>query len=218
MSLVLLLAFLLVLALVGLWRLRRPSPAPDAVPDRAIRRPTPPADLFLDGRHAWVRLSADGTLRIGIDELLGELLGKVDRVELSSVLGARVERGRPLLVLHQGGRTLTVPAPAEGEVAEINNLLADNPQVVVDDPYGLGWIAAIRPRDHKEALAPLHVGNGAAGLLRARLEQIVDFLVQRAAGTGASPLLADGGLPRWGALSRLDDASWPAFQERFLEP
>lgn len=217
MSVVLGLIFVILLAVVGLWRLRRPAAVHASKPqEAAIHSPAPPADLFLDSQHVWVRLAADGTLRVGIDELLGALLGRVDRVELPSVVGTRVDRGGPLLVLHRGGRTLTVPAPAGGELAGINDLLRDNPQVLVDDPYGLGWVAAVRPRDHKEALAPLHVGNGAAGLLRARLERIVDFLVQRAAGTGARPLLADGGVPRRGALAELDDEGWQAFQERFL--
>lgn len=218
MSVVLGLAFVVLLAAVGLWRRRRPAAVHASAPqEAAIRAPAPPADLFLDGRHAWVRLSADGTLRVGVDELLGALIGKIDRVEMLSGEGTRVDRGGPLLVLHRGGRKLTVPAPAGGELAGINGLLADNPQLVVDDPYGLGWVAAVRPRDHKEALAPLHVGNGAAGLLRAGLERIADFLVQRAAGTGASPLLADGGVPRRGALAELDDEGWRAFQERFLD-
>jgi hypothetical protein len=73
----------------------------------------------------------------------------------------------------------------------------------------------LRPRDHKEALAPLHVGNGAVGLLRAELEHVVDFLVQTVA-PGESALLADGGLPRRGALAELDDEGWQAFQRRFL--
>jgi glycine cleavage system H protein len=210
MSVVLGVVFVILLVVVGVFRLRRPAAVHASAPqEAAIHPPAPPADLFLDSQHVWVRLAADGTLRVGIDELLGELLGTVDRVELLSAVGTRVDRGGPLLVLHRG-------APAGGELAGINDLLADNPQVLVDDPYGLGWVAAVRPRDHKEALAPLHVGNGAAGLLRARLERIVDFLVQRAAGTGARPLLADGGVPRRGALAELDDEGWRAFQERFL--
>jgi glycine cleavage system H protein len=213
MAALLVIALVLAMVLVELWRRRSARPAPRPAPPAALRVPRPPADLFLDDNHTWVRLAADGTLRLGVDDWLTELLGQVDRVELPGP-GARVQRGEPLLVLHQGPRRLSVPSPAAGEIAGTNPLVQDNPRVVVDDPYGLGWVAALRPRDHREALAPLHVGNGASGRLRAELERVVDFFAGLV--PGAAPLLADGGLPRRGALAELDDAGWAAFQRRFL--
>lgn len=217
MTFALVLVFVVFVLAAGWIVSRRPaaSRAQARLREQAVHSPCAPADLFLDRRHGWVRLGADGTLRVGVNNLLVELLGRVDRVELPSA-GKHVERGDPLLVLHQGARRLSVPSPASGAVAEINSLLVEDPGALAEDPYGLAWAVSIRPRDHKEALAPLHVGNGAAGLLRAELERMTDFLVQATAGPGASPLLADGGALRRGVLSELDDASWQAFQERFL--
>lgn len=212
MAVFLVIVLVLAVVLVELWRRSR-RPAPRPAPRTALRVPRPPADLFIDDNHTWVRLGADGALRLGVDDWLTELLGQVDRVELPEP-GARVERGDPLLVLHLGPRQLSVPSPVAGELAGSNPLVRDNPRVVVDDPYGLGWVVALRPRDHKEALFPLHVGNGAAGRLRAELERVVDFFSGLV--PGSAPLLADGGVPRRGALAELDDAGWEAFQRQFL--
>jgi len=209
MTLILVVAVVLLFVGLDLLRRRGPVRGRDREPStvQPIRGPGLPADLFVAPEHLWVRLMADGTLRVGLDDLVAELLGRVDHAECTT--STLVQRGEPLVHLRQGERQLTLVAPAAGEVVQVNPLLQENPQVVVDDPYGVGWIASLRPRDHKQAIAPLHLGNGAVGFLRRELEQVLDFL-------SPSPLLADGGLPRRGALADLDPTAWSAFEERFL--
>jgi glycine cleavage system H protein len=41
-------------------------------------------------------------------------------------------------------------APVSGTVAEINDVLADNPQTVNEDPYGAGWLCVIELSDAAE--------------------------------------------------------------------
>ena len=35
-------------------------------------------------------------------------------------------------------------APLSGEVVEVNSDLADNPEMINEDPYGKGWIIKIK--------------------------------------------------------------------------
>jgi glycine cleavage system H protein len=44
-----------------------------------------------------------------------------------------------------------VYAPLSGEVVEVNERLADNPELVNEDPYGDGWMVKIRIADAGEA-------------------------------------------------------------------
>ena len=49
--------------------------------------------------------------------------------------------------------------PVTGEVLEINAVLADEPTLVNEDPYGQGWLIRIRPDDPAAAGALLTAGQ-----------------------------------------------------------
>ena len=195
---------------------RRHAPAPVMVPITPMLEPRPPQGIFLDPHHSWVRITGDGTLRVGIDDFLAEALGDVDGVE-APPRGAQIKRGEPLLKLRVKGKTLVVPAPASGEVVAVNDHVAAQPWTVSRDPYGVGWVVALWSRDQHEAIKPLRIGSAASAFLRQELQRLADFLTP--AGTLATvPLLADGGIPRKGAVSALDEERWDAFQKEFLSP
>ena len=40
--------------------------------------------------------------------------------------------------------------PVSGEVLEQNEALADNPELVNQDPYGKGWLIKIKPNDSND--------------------------------------------------------------------
>ena len=41
-------------------------------------------------------------------------------------------------------------SPVSGEIIEVNEKLADNPEVINKDPYGEGWMFKIKLEDPKE--------------------------------------------------------------------
>jgi glycine cleavage system H protein len=194
-------------------RLTRATVSDRPVP---IREPSIPHGLFLDDGHAWARLTTEGTLRIGVDDLIAQALGNVEAVT-TVARGSRVKRGEPILTLRVKGRDLRVAAPVAGRVVAINDNLRARPWLLVRDPYGAGWGLALWSRDLKEVLKPLRIGGSAVAFLREELSRFIDFLV------GASRLeeatvLADGGVPRVGALQALDDEGWRRFESGFLRP
>ncbi|MBZ5587095.1 MAG: hypothetical protein LAO05_00885 [Acidobacteriia bacterium] len=207
------LAFIGIDAIVMAFRRRRAA-VPAALPVSPMLEPRPPQGIFLDPRHAWVRITTDGTLRVGIDDFLSEALGEVEAVE-APPRGTQVKRGDPLLRLRTGGRSLVVSAPAPGEVVAVNEHAVTQPWTVARDPYGVGWVVALWTRDHHEAIKPLRIGSAATAFLRQEMQRLADFLTPT--GTLATvPLLADGGVPRKGALPAVDDDRWETFQKEFL--
>ena len=189
---------------------------PAAVHLTPMLEPRPPQGIFLDPNHAWVRITTDGTLRVGIDDFLSEALGEVEAVE-APPRGAQVKRGDPLLKLKVRGRSLVISAPTAGEVVAVNDHAIAQPWTVNRDPYGVGWVVALWTRDHHEAIKPLRIGSAATAFLRQEMQRLADLLTP--AGTLATvPLLADGGVPRKGALASVDDSRWNAFQKEFLTP
>jgi len=193
---------------------RRRGAVPAVVAQRAMLEPRPPQGVFLDAAHSWVRITTEGTLRVGIDEFLLEALGEVEAVKVPG-RGTRVKRGDPLITLRAGGRDLVVPAPADGEVMTMNENVVNSPYLLARDPYGVGWVVGLWTPDHQEAIRPLRIGAAGIGFLRAEMKRLVDFL------SGLQmpqtvPVLADGGLPLHGAVRAIDNEGWDAFQRQFL--
>jgi len=178
-----------------------------------MREPMIPQGIFLGPAHAWARLTAEGSLRVGLDEFLTQAVGKVDAV-VPVPRGTEVKRGETVVSVRVGSRILAVPSPVDGRVVEVNDRVGSQPWLVSRDPYGAGWCLGIWSRDLKEALRPLRVGAGAAAFMREELGRLIDFLLGRAV-PGTAPVLADGGTPLVGAAGALDDEGWRAFEARF---
>jgi glycine cleavage system H protein len=90
--------------------------------------------------HEWIRLDGDLAV-IGITDYAQSQLGDVVYVELPEI-GRRVEKGKEAAVVES--------VKAAGEVAEVNEMLADNPAKVNADPLGEGWFLKLRLADPKE--------------------------------------------------------------------
>ena len=59
--------------------------------------------------------------------------------------GTRLAAGEDLANIETIKVDLAVPAPAAGEVAAVNEALADAPELINQDPYGAGWLVALKP-------------------------------------------------------------------------
>jgi glycine cleavage system H protein len=107
-----------------------------------------PDDLRYSPDHEWVRVE-DGRARIGITDYAQDALGDVVFVSLPAV-GAAVKAGDGMSEIESTKSVSDIFAPVSGTVAEINDVLADNPQTVNEDPYGAGWLCVIELSDAAE--------------------------------------------------------------------
>lgn len=108
-----------------------------------------PGDLKFLKSHEWARLEDDGLVRIGISDHAQNQLGDLVYVELPEV-GAALEAGNGAAVLESVKAASDIYAPVSGEVVEVNELLAEKPELINEDAYGAGWIYALRPSDRAE--------------------------------------------------------------------
>ena len=104
-----------------------------------------PDDLRYTRDHEWVRLAGDrGT--VGVTHYAQKQLGDVVYLELPEV-------GRALKAHETFGTVESVKAvselfsPLAGEVVETNSALVQTPEAINSDPYGKGWMVAIRLAD-----------------------------------------------------------------------
>jgi glycine cleavage system H protein len=102
-----------------------------------------PADLRYAASHEWARLEADGSVTVGISDHAQEALGDVVFIELPEV-GASLSAGQQAGVVESVKAASDIYAPVSGEVIAVNPALADNPEVVNEDPYG-NWFFKLKP-------------------------------------------------------------------------
>jgi glycine cleavage system H protein len=103
---------------------------------------TTPEDSRYAKSHEYVHVEGDiGT--IGITEYAQKELGDVVFVELPQV-GAQLELGDELGSIESVKAVSELFSPVSGEVIEVNEALADKPELVNTDPYGDGWMVRIR--------------------------------------------------------------------------
>jgi glycine cleavage system H protein len=96
----------------------------------------------------WVKVEGD-VARIGVTDYAQKMLRDVVGVELPKP-GARVRRGQSVAVIESIKATAEVYTPVTGTVVEVNERLRDEPELVNKDPYGGGWIVAVKIDDPKE--------------------------------------------------------------------
>jgi glycine cleavage system H protein len=101
-----------------------------------------PDDLMFTKDHEWLRLD-DETATIGITQHAQEELGDVVYVELPAI-GDTVEAGESFGTVESVKAVSELFTPVSGEVVRTNEALGDAPELVNNDPYGKGWMIAVR--------------------------------------------------------------------------
>jgi glycine cleavage system H protein len=104
-----------------------------------------PPGLRYSKEHEWV--AAEETVAtVGITDHAQEQLGEIVYIELPSV-GEKVSKDDPFGVVESVKAVSDIYAPVSGTVLEVNEDLAESPEVVNEDPYGDGWLIKVRVSD-----------------------------------------------------------------------
>ncbi|MEX2442793.1 MAG: glycine cleavage system protein GcvH [Alkalispirochaeta sp.] len=98
--------------------------------------------------HEWARVDGDLVV-IGISDYAQDELGDVVFVELPEV-GTALKKGDAFGVVESVKAASDLYMPAGGEVAEVNQVLKDNPEKVNEAPFGDGWIIKVKATDTGE--------------------------------------------------------------------
>ncbi|MEN5036340.1 glycine cleavage system protein GcvH [Pseudomonas sp. TWI929] len=102
-----------------------------------------PADLRFAESHEWARLEADGSVTVGISDHAQQALGDVVFVELAEI-GKVFAAGDAAGVVESVKAASDIYAPVAGEVIAVNEELADNPELLNEEPYE-AWIFKLKP-------------------------------------------------------------------------
>jgi glycine cleavage system H protein len=136
----------------------------------AVRSCNLPDDLYyLVERHVWVRPEGD-LLVVGLTDVAQNLAKTIISVSLKPA-GKPVKAGRSLATVESGKWVGPVPAPVDGEVVEVNEVLASRPGLLNSDPYGEGWVAKLKVDSFDPQAAGLVTGEAGLRQYQAFLEE-----------------------------------------------
>ena len=92
--------------------------------------------------HEWVRIEG-GVAVVGISDAAQDMLSDVVYVDLPEV-GRVVKAGEAVSVVESVKAAEDVNAPISGTIVEVNDALADTPELVNSQPY-TAWFFRIEP-------------------------------------------------------------------------
>jgi glycine cleavage system H protein len=102
-----------------------------------------PGHLYYTSDHEWVSDPGGPIARVGITDYAQEALGDVVFVDLPG-LGETVNAGEACGEIESTKSVSELFSPVSGKVEAVNDAVLDAPEAVNSDPYGAGWLFAVR--------------------------------------------------------------------------
>ncbi len=101
-----------------------------------------PDDLLYTESHEWIRREGDN-IRVGITDHAQAELTDVVFVEVPKT-GRQTKAKEAIAVVESVKAASDIYAPVAGTVVEGNQALESNPALINTDPFGEGWIFALK--------------------------------------------------------------------------
>jgi len=102
--------------------------------------------------HEWVLIEDDAEGKVGLvgvtDFAAGEL-GDIVFVELPET-GAEFNQGDAVGTIESVKAVADLYLPLSGEIIEVNQAVADHPELVNSDPFDEGWLLKVRIGNEEE--------------------------------------------------------------------
>jgi glycine cleavage system H protein len=104
-----------------------------------------PSDRKYTESHEWFKPEGDLVV-MGITKFAVDELTDITYVEMKDA-GETVDAGDAVGEVESVKATSDIYTAIPGEIAEVNEALADDPSLVNSDPYEKGWLVKLKPSD-----------------------------------------------------------------------
>ena len=107
-----------------------------------------PEECLYTKEHEWIHVEND-VATIGISDYAAGELGDIVYLELPEK-GSSVSQMDPIGTIEAVKTVADLFSPVSGEVVEVNEDVASNPEIVNKDPFEEGWFIKIKMNDPGE--------------------------------------------------------------------
>ncbi|MFZ4439249.1 MAG: glycine cleavage system protein H, partial [Syntrophales bacterium] len=147
--------------------------------------------------HCWAQVENPEKVKVGIDNLLAELILNVKVVILPKV-GSYYRQGECCAHIIQDDYILPVIAPLSGSIQSVNDSLKKEPELILSDSKGDGWLITIKPGNLESDLKKLLFGRKALSWYQREEKELIartDLMLQHNHQIQAlGPTMQDGGV------------------------
>jgi glycine cleavage system H protein len=117
-----------------------------------------PDDLYYEPKeHMWARVDGN-RVTVGLDAFALQATGGNAQYVKLKPAGAKAMRNKPFGSIEAGKYIGPLRAPVSGQIAEINQRVIDDPNLVNTDCYGDGYLIVIEASNLDEELNELLTG------------------------------------------------------------
>src|ERR1022692_2977141 len=173
-----------------------------------------PENLRYHPGHTWALSESTNLVRVGMDDFASKLTGTVENIALPQ-RGQGIRQGQKLCTVYHDDCAVDMVSPIEGTISAINEAVAKNARLALNDPYGDGWLVTVNAPDAKTSFKNLLGGP----MARWWMEESASRLQRRnpMAMAFAGALAQDGGQAINDVAKQIPDQEWlPLAKEFFL--
>jgi glycine cleavage system H lipoate-binding protein len=146
-----------------------------------------------------------------MDDFSSKLLGKADAFDLP-LMGKELSQGKAGWGLKRQSNSASVLSPLDGVIVEVNATLREKPFMANQEPYGEGWLFAVRNQDTKAAFKKLMDDSASLDWTAAEVGKL-ETMIESVAG----PLSADGGTLAGDIYGNIPALGWKNLTRAFLK-
>jgi glycine cleavage system H lipoate-binding protein len=167
-------------------------------------------DFYYHDGHTWAKPEYGGRVRVGLDDFAQKLIGKLARVELPNI-GQELKQGEVGFQVRRNGEVAKLLSPMDGIVANVNDSLRNQPDLVNESPYEKGWLFTIEPTRLRKNLKGLYYDKEARNFIHEEKEKLF------AMANDDLRVAADGGASVEDISQELEGKNWARFVKTFLK-
>jgi glycine cleavage system H protein len=151
--------------------------------------------VFYHPDHCWVKVENPESVRMGLDDLLTQLIARVKVVILPQ---ARSFAGLGECCAHiiQEDYILPVISPLSGTIQTVNSRLRKEPELIIGDSRGDGWLVTMKPENLESDLKNLLFGRKALSWYQRQEKEIIALtgMMLKHNPQAVGPTMQDGGV------------------------
>lgn len=128
-----------------------------------------PEDLYYTKDHTWARVEDNGTVTVGLDAFGAKAAGNIEFIDLP-MEDDEFESGEAFGSLESAKWVGGLLMPVSGTIIQANESIEDELNLLVEDPYGEGWLIKVKPTNLKDDLKALIHDNAVGPWLKKEIE------------------------------------------------